>query len=195
MSRPQDIQILEDQWSSVDCDVKALLTGLTAEQGALRPSPAAWSIAECLDHLAITNRVYIAAMQAAAIHARARGRLRKGPALPGRFGRWFVGTLEPPVKPRTKMKAPKAILPGSAPVLSDAAQSFSRSHQEVRAFLLANADLDLAGIVFTNPLLRIIHFSLATGLNNILAHERRHLWQARRVRQLLEGIPLDNIST
>jgi hypothetical protein len=35
---------------------------------------------------------------------------------------------------------------------------------------------------FPNPFIRGVRFSLATGLHVIAAHERRHLWQASRVR-------------
>jgi hypothetical protein len=64
--------------------------------------------------------------------------------------------------------------------------SFAASQAEVREFLRAHADLDLAGVRFPNPFVPGIRFSLATGLHVITAHERRHLWQARRVRRAIE---------
>jgi hypothetical protein len=42
------------------------------------------------------------------------------------------------------------------------------------------------GIRFVNPFVRGVRFSLATGLHVIAAHERRHLWQARRTRDAAE---------
>jgi hypothetical protein len=57
----------------------------------------------------------------------------------------------------------------------------------VRTFLRRYAHIDLAGVHFPNPFIRGIRFSLATGLHVIAAHERRHLWQAWRVRQAAEG--------
>ena len=92
-------------------------------------------------------------------------------------------TLEPPVKPRFRMKAPRIIEPNAAPGLADAFAAFKSSQEEVRAFLRAHADLDLATIRFANPFVRGIRFSVATGLHVITAHERRHLWQAWRVRR------------
>ena len=44
----------------------------------------------------------------------------------------------------------------------------------------------IAGVRFPNPFIRGVRFSLATGLHVIAAHERRHLWQAWRVRQAAE---------
>jgi hypothetical protein len=55
----------------------------------------------------ITGRVYLGAMQPAALRARERGRHPHGPALPGFVGRLFVGALEPPVKFLFTMKSPQ----------------------------------------------------------------------------------------
>jgi hypothetical protein len=108
------------------------------------------------------------------------------PARPGLVGVWFVKYLEPPVKPRLKSKAPRAIRPRTAPALVDAIASFLASQDEVRAFLRTYAEIDLMGVRFPNPFIRGVRFSLATGLHVIAAHERRHLWQAWRVRQEAE---------
>ena len=56
----------------------------------------------------------------------------------------------------------------------------------MREFLRRYAEIDLAGVRFPNPFIRGVRFSLATGLHVIAAHERRHLWQAWRVRQAAE---------
>jgi hypothetical protein len=58
----------------------------------------------------------------------------------------------------------------------------------VRVFLRENEELDLAKIGFRNPFVPVIRFSLATGLHVIPAHERRHLWQAWRVRRGAEEV-------
>jgi DinB family protein len=114
------------------------VAGLSEEQGTGRAEAGSWSVAECLDHLATANRVYLRAMEEPATRARTRGRYRWRPA------------------------------------------------RNVRAFLGAHADLDLAGVRFPNPFVRGIYFSLATGLHVIAAHERRHLWQAGRVRRAMD---------
>ena len=75
-----------------------------------------------------------------------------------------------------------------APPLAEAFADFLASHNNVCGFLRANAQLDLAGVRFPNPFLPGLRFSLATGLHVIAAHERRHLWQAWRVRRGAEGL-------
>jgi len=171
--------------TALDANARAartLVEGLSEENGRWRPAPDAWSIAECLDHLAVANRVYIEAMREPAALARAAGRLRRAPALPGFLGRLFVNSLEPPAKSRTKRKAPSTIRPRESPGLRDAFDAFIASQEPVRAFLREYANIDLVGVRFRNPFIGLIHFSLATGLHVIAAHERRHLWQATQVR-------------
>jgi len=183
---PADILALEEALNAAERDARALVTGLTEEQGAWRAESGSWSVAECLDHLATANRVYLQAMQPPGDRALGQGRRRRGPAQPGLIGRWFVRTLEPPVKTRFKTKAPRSIRPRTSPALADAVSQFLASQGEVRAFLRRYAEIDLAEVRFPNPFIRGVRFSLATGLHVIAAHERRHLWQAWRVRQAAE---------
>jgi hypothetical protein len=181
-----DIELLATALDAAEHDARNLVAGLTEQVGTWRADAGSWSVAECLDHLATANRVYLRAMQPACERAQAEGRRRRGPARPGPIGAWFVRTLEPPVRPRFKMKAPKKIRPRLSPPLADAASQFVASQSDVRAFLLRFADLDLSHIRFPNPFIRGVRFSIATGLNVIASHERRHLWQGWRVRQAAE---------
>ena len=179
-----DIERLEGELDAADRDAEALVAGLSEDQGAWRAAADAWSISECLDHLATANRVYLRAMEGAAARATDQGKRRRGAAEPGLIGKWFVSMLEPPARAPYKQRAPQIIRPRSSPGLADASAAFRASQQDVRAFLRAYAEIDLAGVRFPNPFLRGVRFSLATGLHAITAHERRHLWQAWRVRQL-----------
>jgi hypothetical protein len=181
-----DIKDLKDQLDAAERDARALVADLAEERGGWRAETGSWSVAECLDHLTSANRVYLHAMKEPAIRAREQGRFRRGPAAPGFLGRWFVRTMEPPVKAPFRMKAPRIIEPRVASSLANAFASFTTSQDEVREFLRAYADLDLAAVRFPNPFVRGIRFSLATGLHVITAHERRHLWQAWRVRRAAE---------
>lgn len=182
----QDIEYLKEQLDAADRDARALLADLVEEQGRWRAETGSWSVAECLDHLAAANRLYLEAMKEPAIRAREQRRFRRDAAAPGLAGRWFVKMLEPPVKAPFRMRAPRSIEPRVVPSLSDAFANFATSQNEVRAFVRAYEDLDLAAVRFPNPFVRGIRFSLASGLHVITAHERRHLWQAWRIRRAAE---------
>ena len=180
MSLPAELEQLLSDIDANTRDARALVDGLDETRGAWRPAPGAWSVAECLDHLAVSNRTYLAAMVEAAERARAQGRQRRGPAKPGLLGGWFVRSMEPPVK--LKLKNPKVSTPRTAPPLADAYAAFLASQDAVRAFIRSLGDLDLNGTRFTNPYTKLVRWSLATGVHVIPAHERRHLWQAWSVR-------------
>jgi hypothetical protein len=185
-NRPPDIQALEEAYEAAERDARSLVDGLPEALGTWRADPESWSVAECLDHLATANRVYLAAMQPSAEQALTSGRRRRGPAQPGVIGGWFVRSLEPPAKPGRKMKSPRKIVPRKGPALADASSAFLASQADVRRFLHNYADIDLAGVRFPNPFIVGLRFSLATGLHVIASHERRHLWQGWNVRRAAE---------
>lgn len=177
---PAELAALDAAYAAIERDARRLVDGLTEADGTRPPASSSWSVAECLDHLATANRVYLEAMEAPAARAAADGRRRRRPARPGLIGGWFARSLEPPVRLRTK--APAAIRPRTGPPLADASAAFFESHERVRRFLRTYAAIDLASIRFPNPFIRGVRFSLASGLQVIAAHERRHLWQAWRAR-------------
>src|SRR5262245_23372506 len=183
---PPELDALQEALTANERNARALVDGLSEAQGTWRAEPGSWSVSQCLDHLAAGNRVYLAAMEPAATRARGEGLSRRRAALPGLLGGLFVRSLEPPVNPRLKMRAPRKIAPRAAPALVDAASAFLASHELVQRFLRTYAAIDLAGTRFPNPFIRGVRFSLATGLHVLAAHERRHLWQAWNVRRAAE---------
>jgi hypothetical protein len=67
-----DIKDLKDQLDAAERDAQALVADLGEERGGWRAETGSWSVAECLDHLATTNRVYLHAMEEPATRARAK---------------------------------------------------------------------------------------------------------------------------
>jgi len=183
---PPDLQELDEALQAAERDARTVADGLNEELGAWREDPASWSVAECLDHLATANRVYLDAMRPSAARAQREGRMARRRARPGLIGGWFVKSLEPPVNVRFRTRAPRLIRPRTGPPLFEALTMFLASQEDARTFLRTYAGIDLAGVRFPNPFIRGVRFSLATGLHVIAAHERRHLWQAWRVRRAAE---------
>lgn len=126
-NHPPDIVALEEAFDAAGRDARSLVTGLTEELGAVRIDADSWSVAECLDHLAIGNRVYLHAMEPVGERALREGRRRRAPAKPGLAGGWFVRVLEPPVRRRFRIEAPRSIRPRSAPSLKDAFGALPRA--------------------------------------------------------------------
>ncbi len=184
---PADIEKLQAGLSASIDNAKAVAAELSEEEGVRRLHEGSWSVSECLDHLAVGNEVYLAAMFSPAEQGRQRGRLRRRAAAPGWLGRLFVAALEPPARRWLKIQMPGKIRPRPSPPLGPTLSRYLASQEEVRSYLARNADLDLHGIRFPNPFIPGLRFSLATGLHVLDAHSRRHLWQAWKVRRSIEG--------
>jgi DinB superfamily len=84
-----ELKLLDDAYTSAQSDAQALIVNLSEARATWRPHPAAWCVAECLDHLALTNRIYLVSMQPVADAARCDNKLRHRPALPGFLGAFF----------------------------------------------------------------------------------------------------------
>lgn len=183
----KDIQSILDQLGSASAEAAALTSGLSEPQAALRPTPESWSISQLLEHLALTNNLYLSSMRQAAEAGRRRGKLRRRPAHPGLAGRWFANKLEPPITPKFRIKTISKLEPGSAPPLAQASSAFVDSQAALEHFVRDSSDLDLASSRYANPIVRGLNFSIASGLHILLAHERRHLWQARQIRNAIQA--------
>jgi hypothetical protein len=185
---PDDLQQILDEVDSADRSADVLVAGLSDEQFRWQPdSGRGWSIAQCLEHLATTNTVYGAAVAGAIERARARGWRRRGPLASGFFGRRFVQSLEPPVKRR--LRSPANVRPGSGLGREEVLRRYHDAHEHVRASVRASAEIDANRATFKNPFFPLFNVSVATGLRVIPAHDRRHLWQASRVREA-PGFPV-----
>ncbi len=179
MALPPELASVRAELDAADREAEALVAGLDDVRANWQPEGGrAWSIAQCLDHLARANTEYLLPMGEALRRARERGRLRRGPVPPGFLGAWFIRQLEPP--PSRGMRAPRAIVPSSALPAAEALRLFLDSQAAVRRLLEETADLDLA-VRFANPFVRGLRFRTAAGFCIVAAHDRRHLWQARRV--------------
>lgn len=140
----------------------------------------AWSVGQCLDHLTRANRVYLDAIEEAVRKAAAEGDVAAPPLQPGRLGRWFLSSLEPPA--RLKFRAPDKIVPPSRCPKQATLVAFAGEQQRVLELVRSSARIDANAVRFENPLVYGLRtFNVATGLLVIAAHERRHLEQARKV--------------
>ncbi|HKC58383.1 MAG TPA: hypothetical protein VKC35_19755, partial [Vicinamibacterales bacterium] len=103
----------------------------------------------------------------------------EGPFIYWWFARLFVRMLEPP--PWLRVKAPPTFHPPPARGRREIMAAF-RAYQVQYVDRLRQANgLDLARARVRSPAASWIQVPLGTGFMAMTAHERRHLWQARRV--------------
>jgi hypothetical protein len=166
---------LNSELDANDATAKKLLSDLSPEQLNWKPSPAAWSIGQCLEHLSISNEVYLQAVDTA---------LDGKPHSPveqlnlGLIGGWFLRNFVEPS--RVRAPAPGKVRPAST-VESSVLTRYLSSNQLCRDVIARAADFDVNRIRFRNPFLPGVRFKVGTGLSIIPSHGRRHLLQAQRV--------------
>lgn len=170
---------LVNEYAACDARAEAVARTLTPEQLNWRPRPDAWSIGQCLAHLAAGNELYLDEIEAALTR-----NLNSGPiaeVTPGVFTRWFIRAYLEPSQRTKRATAPSKIRP---PVEVDVTtlDRFLRGNERARALMRRAADYDVNRVRFRNPFVPVIHFTVGSGFLILAAHERRHLLQAERVK-------------
>lgn len=179
---PTDLETIIAEIDDADCAADRLVKDLSDAQFHWQPNGGrAWSIAQCLEHLATINRIYGAAIRSGVERAGSRGWKRQEAIAPTFFGRKFIASLEPPVTRR--VRAPGKVRPGSHLKREDIMRLYREEHRNVRELVTDCADIDVNRATFRNPFLPILRIRVGTGLRVIPAHDRRHLWQAEEVRR------------
>lgn len=176
---PADLQSVLNELDRTDEEARQLVSDLSGAQINWRPSPTAWSVAQCLAHLGQMNSVLTAALRTAVRQASKNSVMPRRPIQPGWFGRWFISQMEAP--PRRKMKTPRQGIPEAHKNGEEILRAFMAAHDELRSLIHDARDLDLNRIRFRNPFIGLLRYSVGTALLVIGAHDRRHLWQASQV--------------
>lgn len=159
----------------------ATLTG-NLDDAALnwQPGPKSWSTGQCLEHLAIMNRMYIKALQNAVGNSGDQLKPREIPMQPsGWFTRTFIRYEEPP--PKFRLPAPKKIAPPSA-LTRAVVEDFLAVQKQLADFVRKWGGADLGDLRVKDPMFPL-HLTADTQLLVIAAHNRRHLWQAEQVKK------------
>jgi hypothetical protein len=179
-----EIEGFQDQLLSIRQDAPGIVAGLSGEDVNRRPAPDRWSIGECFSHLNVAAKRSIETLDAAIADAQARGLTGSGPFVYPMLERVFVRSLEPPPKFRTRAR--KFLEPARQVNPEAVLREFFEWQDQFNERLRRADGLDLRRVRVQSPVVSWLRYSLGTAFATFLAHERRHLWQARRVRQELE---------
>lgn len=170
-----------DAMNAVEGEFTRLVQPLTDQQVNWRPSDGRWSIAECMAHLVASARAYVGPVDLAVERGFSRGLLGGREFQPGRIGRWLIAQMEPP--PRRRMSAPGKIVPQQFESVVTLRRDYAQAHRDLIGAVRRAEGLDLARVKVSSPIMPLLRQPLGTWLLFLAAHERRHLWQARQVRQ------------
>ena len=160
-----------------------LVEGLTQQQLNWKPDGSQWSMAQCLDHLAVTTRAWEQIFTDAISRGRQKYAVTDSPRYsPTIVGGWLVKNAGPEVK--RKFPAPKVFRPSESSNIQNALQSFLNSQEHFLNFVKVAHGLDYNKTRLRSPVTPLMRYSLADAFVVVVVHNQRHLAQARRVRDL-----------
>jgi len=142
-----------------------------------KPDAQRWSIGQCFEHLITSNRM----MREGATHA-----LSNPPASVWQKWRWWSGIwgkemirTQGPVVGR-KFKSPGKSTPPSQ-VPEDIIARFVDQHRDLEAWAKSLTDQRANEAIMVSPFVKIVTYSVMDAFRLLVAHDRRHFEQARRV--------------
>jgi hypothetical protein len=167
-------------------DAQATFGGLDARQLNWRPDATRWSVAQCFEHLLTANRLMFQAADEALTDATTRTLWQRLPLLPRLFGRMLIRSQSPGAV-RKFTASPKA-QPAASDIAADIVLRFVEQHRNAAARVQALDERDAARAIMTSPFIGVVTYSVLDGWRLVVAHDRRHVEQARRV-TLSPGFP------
>lgn len=150
---------------------------LSEEQLNWKPAPEVWSVGQVIDHVMVTNSTYLpilAALRAGTYQPHFNARFG---FLASLFGKMILRSVQPESKRKQKTFPP--FEPSRSAIPGDIVARFE-THQARLAQEIENTH-GLLDRVVSSPANRAIVLRLTRVFDILVAHERRHLAQAKAV--------------
>jgi hypothetical protein len=182
---------LAGQMAAISDRARELARAFSPRELSEPPSPGAWSAADNLMHLTLSSQALIPRMSKTLGKLAEAGRRSDRLSRPDWVGRLYAWALEPPIL--FKARAPRPFVPPPGTPAGDALPAFLAEQERVLGLVERSAGLDLEARKVPSPVTRYLRYNVYSAFCIFVAHQRRHLWQARRaalaVREKLAGLP------
>jgi len=178
---------LDRQFDANTAHAQQLFAGLTPQQLAQHALVDGWSIAECLEHLTLSlmNPDYLLYID----EETGRAPRGSGPYKKDWLGALLAWSLEPPYRMKTKtLSAWEPQRPAVERVLPD----FLKLQQRLKNSLRLANGRAIDKVKIRSPFDQRIRYNLFSFFHVMAAHQRRHLWQAERVRERISTKAADD---
>ncbi|MCL4811431.1 MAG: DinB family protein [Vicinamibacteraceae bacterium] len=183
--RVASVEALVAEFAGATDRLHRLVTGLDAGVWSSRPATGGWSVAECVEHLNVTARAYAPLLRSRLDSAPATETSGSRPFRRDVTGWLLCRALEPPA--RMRARTPPPFEPEGVGSMADTVAAFE-GLQRMLVGLLRDAaarGVPLDRLKVASPFNGRVKYSVWSAFRVLAAHQRRHLWQAERVRQAL----------
>jgi len=154
---------------------------LSGEQLNWKPEAGRWSIAQCLEHLALSAENFDPSFTTVIAAAREKWPVSAAPAYrPTRMGAWLIKQLLP--ETAKKVPAPKIFRPAETADIDGALDHFLKAQSNFLDFVRSAEGFNYNKTKLRSPVTFLMRYSLADAFVLTVVHGQRHLGQAHRVR-------------
>ena len=168
-----------EEFNKVTVEAKAQFGNLSSEQFNWKPAPKKWSIAQCLEHLIVSNTTYYPQLNLVADGKHSNSFYQNIKFISKFFGNYLIKeTGQIVAKP---MKSPSAFVPSQSQIASTIVVDFEKHQNDFSSCLKSLSKADLENTIVSSPALGIITYNLVDLLTILVGHEQRHLEQAKNV--------------
>lgn len=174
-----EVGALVAELQAVGEEASKVFGGLSPAQLNWKPSAEQWSVGQCFDHLIVTNDCFLPDMRRIAAGEYRPSLWARVSPLSGLIGRFILKSLDP--EQGRKTKAPRVFEPAKSDVDAGVVARFVRHQSELAALMRATEGADLRGLKVASPVSPVATYSLLDAYRIVVAHERKHFEQARRV--------------
>lgn len=186
MKEPLFIEHMLKRGKEAEEKVTAEFASLTHAQLNWKPNPENWSIAQCLDHLVVSDMQYFPVLKKIAEKEHHMSAWEKWNPASGLLGKMLVTTIGEQVT--KKVKAPPIFLPDIRKIDLGILDRFQKHLDTMLEYFSTYKDKDLDKIKITSPVSKYVTYSLRHGITILIQHEHRHINQGLRLKKLA-GFP------
>ncbi|HKO95948.1 MAG TPA: DinB family protein [Pyrinomonadaceae bacterium] len=176
------LQTVADEARKNSEEATRLVNGLTDDQLSWTSAPDRWSIAQCLDHLAVTSKEFDSYLIPALVEGRKNWPVTSSlPYKPSLVGGWLIKQVVP--ETTRKVPAPKVFRPSQSPKVEHALEKFLTQQEQFLRLVGDARGIDYNKTRLRSPVTRFMRYSLADAFVVTVVHGWRHLGQAKRMRE------------
>ena len=144
-----------------------------------KPDASVWSIAENMDHLIVVNKTYFPILEEVRAGKHKLPFLAKFKFVPRFLGKLILKNVQPDRK--RKIKTFKMWQPLRSTHSINILQQFAEHQEELKQWISSHSDLLHKNVIIASPANPNLVYQLETAFDIIVAHEERHLVQAREI--------------
>ena len=145
-----------------------------------KPQADTWSVGQCIDHIIVTNLTYFPIIEKTANKTYQHTLWQKMPILPNLMGNMLFKTIAP-THTTNKVKTFQIFEPTSSQIAADILKQYQIHKTKLSSLFEKTDGLAHEKIIVSSPVNKYIIYSLKMAMDIIVAHEKRHFWQAKNV--------------